>query len=59
MDDVVAAMGKPDHITISKYTSVDKDVYKSGICFSKYKSRDPVYTITVFPKEKYDLYLKD
>jgi hypothetical protein len=59
INDVVKVMGKPDYITISKYTSVHSYVYKSGILFSKFKSKDIIYTITIFPKDKYSLYAKN
>ena len=55
---LVSALGKPDHITESKYNSTHKYVYKNGILFTKYKSRDTFDTITIFPRAQYDYYSK-
>lgn len=58
VDDLVKAMGRPDHITESEYKSTHQYVYKNGVLFTKYKTRDTFDTITVFPKEQYDYYSK-
>ena len=58
IDDVVAALGRPDHITNERGSSIHKYVYKNGIYFAKYKSRDVVWTVTVFPRKDYDYYSK-
>jgi hypothetical protein len=57
--EVVKVLGKPDYITISKYTTSHSYVYKSGILFTKRKRKDEVRTITVFPRDQYSLWAKD
>ena len=59
IDEVTKVMGRPDYITKSEYTTVHSYVYKSGIKFSKYKTRDEVYTITIFSRHDYSRHARD
>ena len=59
IDEVTKVMGRPDYITKSEYTSVHSYVYKSGIKFSKYKTKDEVYTITIFSRHDYSSHARN
>ena len=59
INEVTKVMGKPDYITISKYTTFHHYVYKSGIRFTKRKNKNEVHTVTIFLRDQYGIYAKD